>query len=52
MVESSERDLADLETALFDLNSTSRSLSEMMMSRVGETGMRTGLETGGAGTKG
>ena len=43
---------ADLETALFDLNSTSRSLSEMMMSRVGETGMRTGLETGGAGTKG
>ena len=42
---------ADLETALFDLNSTSRSLSEMMMSRVGETGMPTGLETGGAGTK-
>ncbi|MGE0641343.1 MAG: molecular chaperone DnaK [Thermoanaerobaculia bacterium] len=31
---------ADLETALFDLNSTSRTLSEMMMSRVGEAGAR------------
>jgi molecular chaperone DnaK len=35
---------ADLETALFDLNSTSRALSEMMMSRVGEAG---GSETKG-----
>ena len=29
---------ADLETALFDLNSTSRTLSEMMMSKVGDAG--------------
>ncbi|MEO7795322.1 MAG: Hsp70 family protein, partial [Thermoanaerobaculia bacterium] len=29
---------ADLETVLFDLNSASRTLSELMMSRVGETG--------------
>ena len=43
---------ADLETALFDLNSTSRSLSELMMSRVGESGLPTGLETGGAGSRG
>ena len=35
---------ADLETALFDLNSTSRALSESMMSRVGEAG---GSETKG-----
>ncbi len=42
---------ADLETALFDLNSTSRALSEMMMSRVGETGMPAGLEPGGVGMK-
>ncbi len=43
---------ADLETALFDLNSTSRSLSELMMSRVGETGLPPGFEAGGTGTKG
>ena len=43
---------ADLETALFDLNSTSRSLSELMMSRVGETGLPSGLEGGGAGSSG
>ena len=43
---------ADLETALFDLNSTSRSLSELMMSRVGESGTAGGLETGGAGSRG
>ena len=43
---------ADLETALFDLNSTSRSLSELMMSRVGETGLPSGLEGGGAGSRG
>ena len=43
---------ADLETALFDLNSTSRSLSELMMSRVGESGLPSGLEGGGAGSRG
>ena len=43
---------ADLETALFDLNATSRSLSELMMSRVGESGTAGGLETGGAGSRG
>ena len=42
---------ADLETALFDLNSTSRALSELMMSRVGESGMPPGIDSA-SGAKG
>ncbi len=41
---------ADLETALFDLNSISRTLSEMMMSKIGgDAGMPPGSEGGPAG---
>jgi len=41
---------ADLETALFDLNSVSRTLSEMMMSKIGgDAGMPPSGEGGPAG---
>ncbi len=40
----------DLETALFDLNSISRTLSEVMMSKIGgDAGLPPGFETGPAG---